>query len=120
MWSPKGQQAMVPTPGQPTQHDGLGAVNAHPGETVALFRGHIRRQEIAERLHALLENHLEETIYGACDHAATHEAADVDAVVRSAVGRLVVRYLPTYSPWLNPIEMRWRHCRREVTHCRTQ
>jgi putative transposase len=25
-------------------------------------------------------------------------------------------YWPTYSPWLNPIEMRWRHFRREVTH----
>ena len=25
--------------------------------------------------------------------------------------------LPTYSPWLNPIEMLWRHFRREVTNC---
>ena len=23
----------------------------------------------------------------------------------------------TYSPWLNPIEMLWRHFRREVTPC---
>jgi putative transposase len=30
---------------------------------------------------------------------------------------LVLLYLPTSSPWLNPIEMRWRHFRREVTHC---
>jgi transposase len=29
----------------------------------------------------------------------------------------VLLYLPTYSPWLNPIEMLWRHFRREVTHC---
>jgi putative transposase len=41
----------------------------------------------------------------------------VEAVVRGAAGRLVLLYLPTYSPWLNPIEMRWRHFRREVTHC---
>jgi hypothetical protein len=27
-----------------------------------------------------------------------------------------VLYWPTYSPWLNPLEMRWRQCRREVTH----
>lgn len=26
-------------------------------------------------------------------------------------------YLPTYSPWLNPIEMLWRQFGREVTHC---
>jgi putative transposase len=38
-------------------------------------------------------------------------------VVRGAAGRLVLLYLPTYSPWLNPIEMLWRHFRREVTHC---
>ncbi len=38
-------------------------------------------------------------------------------MVRGAAGRLVLLYLPTYSPWLNPIEMLWRHFRREVTHC---
>ncbi len=35
----------------------------------------------------------------------------------AAAGRLVLLYLPTYSPWLNPAEMLWRHFRREVTHC---
>lgn len=42
---------------------------------------------------------------------------EVEAVVRAAAGRLVLLYLPTYSPWLNPIEMLWRHYRRKVTHC---
>jgi transposase len=37
-------------------------------------------------------------------------------VLRAAAGRLVLLYLPTYSPWLNPIEMLWRQFRREVTH----
>ena len=41
----------------------------------------------------------------------------MEAVVRAAAGRLILLYLPTYSPWLNPIEMLWRHFRREVTHC---
>jgi putative transposase len=40
----------------------------------------------------------------------------VEAVVRAAAGRLVLLYLPPSSPWLNPIEMLWRHFRREVTH----
>jgi transposase len=31
--------------------------------------------------------------------------------------RQILLYLPTYSPWLNPIEMLGRHFRREVTHC---
>jgi transposase len=38
-------------------------------------------------------------------------------MLRGAAGRLVLLYLPTYSPWLNAIEMLWRHYRRQVTHC---
>lgn len=41
----------------------------------------------------------------------------MEEVIRSAAGRLVLLYLPIYSPWLNPVEMLWRHFRREVTHC---
>lgn len=37
--------------------------------------------------------------------------------MRGAAGRLVLLSLPTYSSWLNPIDMVWRHFRREITHC---
>jgi transposase len=117
MWSPKGQQVMIPTPAQPTKHYGIGAVNYQTGETVVLVRRHKRRREIAELLQALLDKHPTGTIYVAWDNANTHEDDEVEAVVRGAAGRLVLLYLPTYSPWLNPIEMLWRHFRREVTHC---
>ena len=84
---------------------------------MVLFRRHKRRKEIAELLQALLDKHPTETVYVAWDNANTHEDDEVEAVVRGAAGRLVLLYLPTYSPWLNPIEMLWRHFRREVTHC---
>lgn len=108
---------MIPTPMQPKKHYGLGAVNYHTGETLVLVRRHKRRKEIAELLEALLERHPKETVYVAWDNATTHQDDEVEAVVRGAAGRLVLLYLPTYSPWLNPIEMLWRHFRREVTHC---
>jgi putative transposase len=117
MWSPKGQQVMIPTPGQPKTHYGLGAVNYHTGETVVLIRRRKRRREVAELLQALLDKHPTETIYVAWDNFIAHQDDEVEAVVRSAAGRLILLYLPTYSPWLNPIEMLWRHFRREVTHC---
>ncbi len=117
MWSPQGQQVMIPTPGQPKKHYGLGAVNYHTGETVVLFKRRKRRREVAELLQALVDKHPTGTIYVAWDNADTHQDDDVEAVVRGAAGRLVLLYLPTYSPWLNPIEMLWRHFRREVTHC---
>jgi putative transposase len=117
MWSPQGQQVMVPTPGQPHRYYGIGAVNYHTGETVVLFERRKRRKEIARLLEALVENHPTGTVYVAWDNADTHQDDEVEAVVRAAAGRLVLLYLPTYSPWLNPIEMLWRHFRREVTHC---
>jgi transposase len=117
LWSPKGQQVMIYTPAQPTRHYGIGAVNYHTGETVVLVRRHKRRREIAELLQALVDKHPTGTIYVAWDNANTHEDDEVEAVARGAAGRLVLLYLPTYSPWLNPIERLWRHFRREVTHC---
>lgn len=117
MWSPTGQQVMIPTPAQPKKRYGIGAVDYHRGQTVVLIRRRKRRREIAELLDALLATHPTGTIYVAWDNANTHEDDDVEAVVRGAAGRLVLLYLPTYSPWLNPIEMLWRHFRREVTHC---
>ena len=117
MWGPKGQQVMINTPGQPDKYYGIGAVNYQTGETLVQFQRHKRRKEIAQLLEALLEKHPSETIYVAWDNVNTHEDDEVEAVVRAAAGRLVLLYLPTYSPWLNPIEMLWRHFRREVTHC---
>jgi len=117
LWSPIGQQVVIPTLGQPTKRYGIGAVNYHTGETVVLFRRHKRRREIAELLQALLTKHPTETIYVVWDNADTHQDDEVEAVVRGAAGQLILLYLPTYSPWLNPIEMLWRHFRREVTHC---
>ncbi len=117
MWSPKGQQVMIPTPGQPSRYYGIGAVNYHTGETVVLFERRKRREEIAALLEALVAKHPTGTIYVAWDNADTHADQEIEEVVRAAAGRLVLLYLPTYSPWLNPIEMLWRHFRREVTHC---
>ena len=117
MWSPKGQQVMIRTPGQPTKHYGIGAVNYHTGETEVIFRRRKRRKEIAELLQRLVDKHPTGTIFVAWDNANTHEDDEVESVVRAAAGRLVLLYLPTYSPWLNPIERLWRQFRRDVTHC---
>ncbi len=116
-WSPKGQQVMIRTPGQPDKHYGIGAMNYHTGETVVLFRLHKRRREVAELLQALVNKHPTGTIYLAWDNASMHEDEEIEEVVRAAAGRLVLLSLPTYSLWLNPIEMLWRQFRREVTHC---
>jgi transposase len=117
MWSPIGRQVTIPTPARPTRRYGLGAVDRRSGEAVVLTRRRKRRREVAELLEALLARHPRGTIHVAWDNASTHEDEEVEAVPRGAAGRLVLLYLPTYSPWLNPIEMLWRRFHREVTHC---
>jgi len=92
-------------------------VNYHTGETVVNVRCQRRRREIAELLQTLVDQYPNKTVYVAWDNASTHEDAEIEAVVRGAAGRLVLLYLPTDSPWLNPIEMLWCYFRKEVTHC---
>jgi putative transposase len=92
-------------------------VNYHTGETISLIRQRKRRKEVAELLDALVAQHPDDTVYVAWDNASTHQDDEVEAVVRAAAGRLVLLYLPTYGPRLSPIEMLWRHFRREVSHC---
>ncbi len=70
------------------------------------FQRHKRRKEIAQLLEVLLEKHPQERIYVAWDNVGTHEDDEVEEVVREAAGRLVLLYMLTPSPWLNPIEMR--------------
>jgi DDE superfamily endonuclease len=116
LWSPRGQQVLMPTPGQPYKRYGLGAVNDQPGETVVRFRRRKRRREVAELLQALVDKHPAGTIEVAWEHADSHADAEVEAVVRAAAGRLGLLYGPTYRPWLTPIARLWRPCRRDVPH----
>ncbi len=114
MWGPKGQQVMIQSPAQPTRrYGGIGAVDYHTGETVVLIRRRKRRPEVAEMLEVLLQKHPTGTVNVAWDNSNTHEDDEIEAVVRGATSsRLVLLYLPTYSPWLNPIEMLlWRQFR---------
>jgi hypothetical protein len=91
LWSPRGQHVLIPTPGPPYTRSGLGAVNEQTGDPGVWFRRHKRRQEVAERLQALVDKHPTGTIDVAWDHADTHADDAVEAVVRAAAGRLVRR-----------------------------
>jgi transposase len=117
MWTLRGQQIEIQTPGQEERAYGIGAVNYHTGETVMITRNHKRKPDIAAMLRALVAHHPTGTIYLALDNSPTHFDDDIDVVLKEAEGRLVLLYLPTYSPWLNPIEMLWRSMRYAVTHC---
>jgi putative transposase len=56
-----------------------------------------------------------ERIYLAWDNWPNHNHPKVQAALASQP-RVRVLPLPTYSPWLNPIEKVWRRTRQRVTH----
>jgi transposase len=117
MWARRGQQIAIPTPGQEQRAYGIGAVNYHTGETVMHTSNHKKKADIATMLRKLVAYHPTGTIYLTLDNSPTHFDDEIDVVLKEAEGRLVLLYLPTYSPWLNPIEMLWRSMRYAVTHC---
>jgi transposase len=117
MWMRRGQQVEIPTHGKDKRAYGIGAVNYHTGETVMITREHKCRVDVAVFLRALLDHHKTGTIYLTWDNCNTHFDEEIDSILKEANGRLVLLYLPTYSPWLNPIEMLWRNMRYNVTHC---
>jgi hypothetical protein len=98
MWSPQGQQVMIPTLSQPYKRYGLGAVNDPTGETVVLFRRRKRRREVAELLQALVDKHSTGTISVAWDNADTHTNDEVEAVVRAAAGAWCCCICPPIAP----------------------
>lgn len=55
-----------------------------------------------------------ERIYIALDNWPVHFQADVLAGLKESKIRLL--FLPTYAPWLNPIEKVWRKLKQEILH----
>lgn len=97
-------------------HRVLGALNAVTAQVVfrmgkttdvafiCRFLRHLREQHPdVEVLNVILDNW-----YRVHDHADVRETAQQE--------RITLVYLPTYSPWLNPIEKLWRKAYQEVLH----
>ena len=82
-----------------------------------ITRKNKRKGDIVAMVHALVDHHPTGRIYLTWDNAYTHFGGEIETIRKEAQGRLILLNLPTYSPWLNPIEMLWRCMRYGVTHC---
>jgi transposase len=56
-------------------------------------------------------------IHVICDHARSHDCQLVWQYLARWGQRIVLHYLPTYSPDANPIERIWWHLHEEITRC---
>jgi len=120
MWMRKGQQAEVVTPGTNTKRYLAGSLNWRTGEVVLSEAG-------TKRNAGLFLAHLDDLrhrfrryrrIHVICDNAIFHHpkrCRQVRQYVAQWGHRIVLHFLPTYSPDTNPIERVWWHLHEEIT-----
>jgi transposase len=106
----------VPTGDDHTQVPVYGAVAPLTGRTHYHVSPTLGKVEFAKFLQHLMADYPGKRLLVMHDRGAHHQGAAVEAVVREARGRLVLKPQPAYSPELNPQERIWNWLRRVVTH----
>jgi putative transposase len=119
MWMERGKQAQIVTPGNNVKRYLSGSMNWRNGEVV-VTQGTRRNAELFVR-------HLEDLrvryrryrkINVICDNARFHTIKGSRLVKQYLArhgDRIVLHYLPAYSPQDNPIERVWWHLREQIT-----
>lgn len=92
-----------------------GAVDARTGQTYFLPTPRATAQYYLEFVARLLRE-IEGPVTLVVDNCIVHFCKDAKAFYGRHAGRLTVLALPTYAPFLNPVERIWGKMRREVTH----
>jgi putative transposase len=128
-WMRRGEQAVVETPGTNQKRYIAGSIHWRTGRVI-LTEGQPKEGRSA----ALFCRHLDDlrrafrhykVIHVICDNAAFHKPDKSKAVKKYLAewaDRVVLHYLPTYSPDCNPVERVWWRLHEAVTRnhrCRT-
>lgn len=119
MWMERGQQAEVVTPGNNEKCYLAGSMNWRSGELIvtggpkrnaALFVAHL--EDLRRQFRRYRKVHV------ICDNARFHTVAGsklVGEYLAEHGDRIVLHYLPKYSPQDNPIERVWWHLHEQIT-----
>jgi putative transposase len=122
MWMRRGEQAAVETPGTNEKRYLAGSIHWRTGRVI-LTEGRPKEGRSA----ALFLRHLDDlrrafrhykVIHVICDNAGIHKPERSKAVKKYLAewaGRVVVHYLPAYSPDCNPVERVWWRLHEAVT-----
>jgi putative transposase len=129
MWMRRGEQSAVETPGTNQKRYLAGSIHWRTGRVI-LTEGRPKEGRSA----ALFLRHLDDlrrafrhyrVIHVICDNAGIHKpekSKAVRAYLAEWAGRVVIHYLPAYSPDTNPVERVWWRLHEAVTRnhrCRT-
>jgi len=117
MWMPRGQQAVVVTPGTNVKRYLAGSLHWRTGELFVSSPGTQRNAELFIRHLKDLCRRLRRyrRIHVICDNAKFHDCVKVREFLARWGSRIVLHFLPKYAPQTNPIERVWWHLHEEIT-----
>ena len=105
----RAERKLIPAPGSPQYLHVFGGYNWHSGRVSYLTAAHKNSDTFVAFLEHVLEDYPREHLILVMDNASYHHSKTVQAALSFFEDRLLVIWLPQYSPFLNPIERFWRH-----------
>ena len=108
-WMRRGERKLIPAPGSPQYLHVFGAYNWHSGRVSYLTSAYKNSDTFIAFVEHLLAEHPRQHLILVMDNASYHHSKAVRAALSLYEDRLLVIWLPKYSPFLNPIERFWLH-----------
>ncbi|ECE0472585.1 IS630 family transposase [Salmonella enterica subsp. enterica serovar Glostrup] len=114
-WMPEGQQKRIATPGQNQKHYLAGALHSGTGR-VHYVSGSSKSSDLFIRLLETLRRTYRQAkiITLVADNYIIHKSRKVERWLEENP-KFWLLFLPTYSPWLNPIERLWLSLHETIT-----
>ena len=118
-WPDPAKTWAPPAPAEPPQADRqksnnglwrlIGGLNAWTGKVIHLDNYIVGRAKVIEMYDRIAKTYPRaEKIYVAQDNWSIHRHPDVLRIVGERYPQITPIWLPTYAPWLNPIEKLWK------------
>ncbi|KKM70411.1 hypothetical protein LCGC14_1441030 [marine sediment metagenome] len=117
MWSLKGQQPEILTYGGRQRQHLIGAVEHLAGKVHVALSDTLKASHFQHFLEGLLIRYKNSgKILLILDNARAHHSKVVKLFLEANNDKLVLLFLPPYSPDLNPMEWFWKFLYKQVTH----